>query len=216
MSQQPITLFHYWRSSCSWRVRWALAIKGVTYESKPVNLLKGEQRSPEYLKLNPSGLVPCLMIDGVPSGESLAMLEWIEEKFPRRALLPQDPASRMRVRQMCLSVVAGTQPLQNLGVQNYYSDDPAKKFAWAKHWTINGMRAFDALIEPHAGTFCFGSQLTMADICLIPQCYNAVRYGVDLDQYPRLKRIYEHCLSLPECDAAAPHNQPGADVGVSK
>jgi len=216
MSHQGITLYHYWRSSCSWRVRWALAIKGVAYESKPINLLKGEQRSPAYLKLNPSGTVPCLVVDGIPYGESLAMLEWIEEKFPQRALLPQDPGSRMRVRQMCLAIVAGTQPLQNLSVQNFYSTDAVKKIAWAKHWNHLGMQAFANLIEAHAGTFCFGSQLTLADLCLIPQFYNAIRFGVDVDQFPKLKKIYEHCLALPECDAAAPHNQPGADVGAVK
>ncbi len=205
-----IQLYHYWRSSCSWRVRWALELKGVKVDAIPVNLLAGEQRSPAYLQMNPLGTVPMLVINGASYGQSLAILEWLDEVYPKPSLLPTDPIARMRTRQLSLMIVADTQPLQNLGAQRLHSADEEERKKWVQHWITQGLDAFERLVTTTAGTFAMGSQLTMADLCLVPQCYNAQRFAVDLKTFPTVHRIYQHCLTLPECDAAAPHRQQGA------
>lgn len=201
-----LTLYHYWRSSCSWRVRWALAVKKQSYEAVAVNLLKGEQQSPEYLAKNPLGFVPCLAVDGQPLGESLAILEWIEESYPTPALLPKDSLARARTRQLCNIIVAGTQPLQNLSVQKYYCPDETKRLEDGRHWIKRGLTSYEKLLETTSGKFSVGDEVTMADLCLIPQCYNALRYELSLDLFPRAKAIYERCRELPECKAAEPVN----------
>ena len=201
-----LTLYHYWRSSCSWRVRWALEIKKQSYQAVPVNLLKGEQNSPEYLKKNPLGFVPCLVVDQTSLGESLAILEWIEETYPNPPLLPSDSLSRAKVRQLCNIIVAGTQPLQNLSVQKYYCPDETKRMEDGRYWIKRGLSSFEKILESSSGTYCVGDTLTMADLCLIPQCYNALRYELNLDLFPRAKTIYEFCRTLPECKKAEPVN----------
>jgi maleylacetoacetate isomerase len=207
---QNLTLYHYWRSSCSWRVRWALTHKGVKYDDVPINLLLNEHRSPDFLAKNPSGFVPALVINGESFGESMAILEWIEETFPHKPLLPQSPLDRMRVRQMCLMIISGTQPLQNLSVMRKHSSDPAAQAEWSRHWITLGLQNLENLLANHAGTFCFGGQLSLADICLVPQIFNANRFNVNMDAFPIIKGVHQNCLKLPECDASAPHNQKGA------
>ncbi len=206
------SLYHYWRSSCSWRVRWALALKGASYDSVPINLLAGEQTSAAYLAKNPSGFVPAVAIDGRFFGESLAVLEWIEETWPTPPLLPQAPLDRLLVRQMALTVVAGTQPLQNPVMLKYFAPDEAGRKPHAQHWISRGLQTLEALIvsADKSGPFAFGKDPTFADLCLVPQVYNALRFDVDMSAYPRCKAIYEHALTTPACDKAAPHNQPGA------
>jgi len=205
-----LTLYHYWRSSCSWRVRWALHHKGVSYNDVAVNLLQNEQNSPAYRAKNPGGYVPALEIGGQIFGESMAILEWIEETWPHNPLLPAAALDRMRVRQICNLIVTGIQPVQNLGVMRQHSSDPTQQASWANHWIALGLAKLEALIAPIAGTYCLGGELTMADLCLVPQVYNALRFNVDMSHYPTIARINHHCLTLKSCIAAAPQNQKGA------
>lgn len=211
--QPSITLYHYWRSSCSWRVRWALDLKGLTYQSVPVNILAGEHQSVAYKARNPAGLLPCLEVEGRFLGESLAILEWLEEVWPHPALLPQAPFERAQVRQLALTIAAGTQPLQNPALVKYFEPDEARRPEHMRHWIKKGLETYEALLAPlPEGPFSFGASPTLADLCLIPQVYNAVRFQVDLSSTPRVKTIYEHCLTLPSCERSAPQNQPGAQV----
>jgi maleylacetoacetate isomerase len=208
-----ISLYHYWRSSCSWRVRWALNTKNVPYDLHPVNLLTQEQRDPKFLAVNPSGFVPAMKVDDQILGESLAILEWIEETWPSPALLPTTPNDRALVRQMSLVIVSGTQPLQNLSVMRAYSDDQAEQKAWAQRWIDEGLAKFDKLAEKHSGSFSFKDQLTFADLCLIPQLYNARRFDIDTSKYPLLERIDKRCLAIKECfDAAPEQHQPNSSL----
>lgn len=208
----PITLHHYWRSSCSWRVRWALNIKGVAYVDRIVDLLNGDQNSPAFRQINPLGYIPVIETPSGVFGESMAILEWLEESYPHPPLLPQSAAERAFVRQIAQMIVSGIQPLQNLVVLKHWSPDASEQSKYAAHWINLGLLKLEKLLnlKHSAGTFCVGSQLTLADICLVPQVYNAIRYGLDVNNYPISKRIYEHCLTLPECLKAAPQNQPGA------
>lgn len=210
MTTNDLTLYHYWRSSCSWRVRWALAHKGVSYQDIPVNLLLNEQNSPDFLAVNPGGFVPAISINGSVFGESMAILEWIEETYPRNPLLPASSLDRMRVRQMCQLIISGIQPVQNLSVLRKHSSDPAAQSEWARHWITLGLQKLENLVAPHAGTYCYGGTLTLADICLVPQIYNANRFNVAMDQFPALSRVHQACLELPACQASAPQNQKGA------
>ena len=204
----PLVLHHYWRSSASWRVRWALAVKGLTYESRSVNLLKGEQRDAAYMLLNPSGQVPCLIVGNESFAESMSIVEYLDEKVPTPALLPADPIERMRVRQASLMVVAGIQPLQNLAPQQYLSPDVAVRSRWAAHWIRVGLTAYENHIRKFAGTYSFGGQITLADICLVPQAYNALRYEVGFQDFPTVRRIYENCMADSICYQASPFGQP--------
>lgn len=209
---EKIILHHYWRSSCSWRVRWALNHKAIPYGSETVNILADEQKSPAYLRKNPAGFLPGLEINGQFFGESLAMLEWLEEQYPTPALLPADPLQRLRIRQLAMIIAAGTQPLQNLAVVSYYSSDAAKKKESAAYWIRKGLKTFQNVRNiAGPGTYSFGNGVTLADLCLIPQIYNALRFDVSMDEFSDLKAIYDRCLALPACDKAAPHNQPGAE-----
>lgn len=199
-----LTLYHYWRSSCSWRVRWALAHKQIAYKSVTVNILEGQQNTPEFLKKNPSGWVPCLMVGDRGLGESMAILEWIEETFPKPGLMPTDALDRAWVRQFCETIVAGTQPLQNLSVLRYYSKEEAAQKAWAQHWIARGLAACEKLLTGKSGSFCLGNHLTLADLCLIPQVYNALRFQVSLESLPNCRRIYEACKVMEHCVSSAP------------
>lgn len=219
-----LRLYHYWRSSASWRVRWALAIKGIRLQSSregatrapiteceliPVNLLAGEQKSQAYLQKNPAGVVPTLEImrDGKKSqflSESLAIIEWGEENFPKPNLLPKDPWERGRVRQLAQLINAGIQPLQNLKVAAFYSEDEAKKKSWNQHWIKTGLSAYETLVKQTAGQFSVGDSITIADLCLIPQCYSARRFDVDIAAYPTIARIEQAALATEACQQS--HN----------
>lgn len=210
---EQLKLFHYWRSSCSWRVRWALNLKKIPFDSRPVNLLKGEQSTASYAKINPSNFVPGLDIEGQTFGESMAIIEWIDEKWPNNPLLPQDPFSRLKVRQLYMTISSGTQPLQNLIAQKYFSDDVLQRKEYAQHWINRGFRTFENLLSKSGsgtGTFCYGSQVSMADLCLVPQVYNAKRFNVNLDEFPMISRIYRQCLTTDACIAASPEKQADA------
>lgn len=206
-----LSLYHYWRSSCSWRVRWALALKNVPYDSIPVNILAGEHGQPPHLERNPAGLLPALMIDGQFFGESLAIMEWIEETWPLPALLPKNPLARLRVRQLAMTIVAGTQPLQNPSVLKVVSADEAARKSYAQHFIAKGLATYETLLGlAPKGKFSFGNTVTLADICLVPQVYNALRFDVDLSTTPRCREIYETSLMTTACAAAHPSKQLGA------
>lgn len=203
-----LKLYHYWRSSSSWRVRWALCLKGLSCELIHIDLVKGEQQSKEFLKKNPLGLVPVLRIAGGGSprflGESTAIIEWLEETCPTTALLPKDPFDRAVVRQLAQMINAGTQPLQNFKTQKVFSQFSDKKEAWTRHWIQNGLTAYEALAAKTAGRYSFGDRITMADLFLVPQVYNAIRFGVALTAYPTIVGINENCLKTEACQASHP------------
>ncbi len=210
-------LYGYWRSSASYRVRIALALKGVAYEDVPVDLLEGAQRQDEYRKLNPQGLVPCLVHGDNVIAQSLAIIEYLDERHPDPALLPFGPRERARVRQLALIVACEVAPLQNLGMYQYLKDqlaaDEAALADWNQHWIGRGLGAFEALVADHpaTGAFCHGDAPTIADVCLVPQIYNARRRQLDLSPYPTLLRVDAHCRALPAFQQAAPENQDRGD-----
>lgn len=201
-------LYHYWRSSSSWRVRMALAYKGLAPEYVPVNLLANEQNSTDHLARNPSGLVPCLEIQQngqtVFLNESVAIIEWLDETFPIPALLPKDALQRARVRELVQIINADTQPVQNFRVLQYVSEDQAERAAWARHWIEVGFTAFEKALTRTAGTYCFGDQITMADLYLVPQCHNAGRFNLDLAPFPTIQRVNAALVRLPFCQVTAP------------
>lgn len=207
IKNDTLTLYHYWRSSCSWRVRWALRHKGVAFNSVPINILQNEHNSLAFLAKNPAGFLPALEWNGEVFGESMAMLEWIEDMWPRKPLLPASAKDRMRVRQLSLMIISGIQPVQNLSVLRKLSADPAQQSDWAKFWIERGLEKLEEIVSEHAGTYCFGGSLTFADLCLVPQIYNANRFQVSLEPFPVLKRVHANCAALPECIWAAPENQ---------
>jgi maleylacetoacetate isomerase len=215
MNQNQMTLYHYWRSSCSWRVRWALAIKKLPYHSVPVNLLKGEHQTPDFLKINPLGSVPAIVIGNDSFTQSLAIIEWLDEKYPSNPLLPSSGMDRLKVREMSLVIAADTQPLQNLAPQQYFSSEASRRAEYARHWIGRGLRSYEKHANRVAGSFSFGDSVTMADLCLIPQVYNALRFGTDFSEFPTIRRIYNLAITRAECIAASPGNQPGADTDSS-
>jgi maleylacetoacetate isomerase len=205
-----ILLYSYWRSSCSWRVRWALNIKGIPYRTINVNLLKNEQNSVEYLKINAGGRVPTLIVEGRPLSGSLAIIEWLDENWVLNPLLPRDPWAKAQVREMAHIIAMDTQPIQNISVLKRHSDLDDEKKAWARDFNRIGLRTFDRLVAKYSTSekYSFGDQLSLADLCLVPQCYNAMRFDIDLEvEFPRLASIYSYCLSLRTCFNAAPDQQ---------
>src|SRR5262245_2447065 len=208
-------LYHFWRSSASWRVRWALAIKGVAFTSRPVDILAGEQLTAEHRARSPIGHVPALVIDGHTLAESVAILEYLEETRPAPPLYPKDPLARARVRQLVETINAGIQPLQNLVVTRYYSPDAAVQKEWVRHFNERGLAAVEALLgtiagELGPGRFAVGDALTAADLYLVPQAATARRYGVGMDRFPRVLAAERAALSTEHAGGALPENQPGA------
>ncbi|WP_102108001.1 maleylacetoacetate isomerase [Oceaniglobus roseus] len=206
-------LHTYWRSTTSWRVRIALAMKGVAHEAVPVNLVAGEQGAADYVALNPGRGVPTLMLDdGTVLTQSMAILEWLDEAFPEPALLPPDPMARARVRAAALAVATDIHPVNNMRVvaklkSMGHGQDEA--VAWMNDWMTRGLAAFAAMIEADT-PFCFGDAPGLADLCLVPQLYNAHRWGCDLAPFKRLTEIEARCLALPAFEASRPENQPDA------
>lgn len=213
-------LYSYWRSSASFRVRIALHLKGLSFDYVAVHLLRdgGEQFGDAYRSVNPEARVPSLEIDGHILTQSMAILEWIEETHPNPPLLPGDAFDRARVRGLAQLIVADVQPLQNTGVVRYLRDvlgqPDAARAAWQQHWIRRGMEALEERLQrdPETGRHCHGDSPTLADICLVPQCYAARRFGVDPAEFARISAIEAACLELPAFQAATPERQPDAET----
>jgi len=202
-----LTLYDYYRSSASYRVRIALNLKGVDYARVPVNLLAGEQRDEAYRALNPQGFVPMLDADGERLTQSLAIISWLESKYPAPALLPADPSARSHVLAMALTIAADIHPLNNLRVLKRLSEmgvDQAARDDWYRHWIAEGFAALEALAAPRAGRFLFGDEVSLADVCLVPQMFNARRFDLPLDAYPTLVRADAAATALDAFAAAHP------------
>ncbi|AQU84121.1 MULTISPECIES: maleylacetoacetate isomerase [unclassified Halomonas] len=211
------TLYGYFRSSAVYRVRIALNLKGLDYDQVPVNLVKGEQLSGDYLARNPQGLVPSLVLDDSSViSQSLAICEYLDEVHPTPALLPVAALARVRVRALAQSVACDIHPLNNLRVLKYLVGElgieKEAKLAWYCHWIAEGFQALEATLaaDPTTGDFCHGDTPTLADICLVPQAYNAERFECDLSAYPTIQRIVANCRALPAFEKAAPEAQPDA------
>lgn len=211
-----LVLYNYWRSSASFRVRIALAVKKLAYDSVAVNLLKSEQRTAEHRARSPMGHVPCLFIDGQPFIESVAIIELLDDLAPDPPLYPRDPYARARVRALVEMVNSGMQPLQNLVVLDRVSADAAARKEWSTAFNVRGLEALEALMKRHedagiTGPYAFGDRFTAADVFLVPQLYAATRVlGIDLAPYPRVKRANEAALLLDAVKAAIPDAQPDA------
>lgn len=212
-----LVLHTYFRSSAAYRVRIALALKGLAYESVPVHLLRGggEQHSAAFAALNPAELVPVLVDGDVTLTQSLPIIEYLDELHPAPPLLPADAAGRARVRALAQLIACEMHPLNNLRVLQYLQGplglDTQAKSAWYAHWVALGFKALETMLQDsRTGAFCHGDRPTLADCCLVPQLYNAERFQVPLDAYPQVRRIGAACRSLPAFAQAAPEAQADA------
>lgn len=208
-------LYNYYRSSASWRVRIALGLKGIPYEYRAVHLSNDEQYAAGYLAINPQSQVPVLELDDGPTprriAQSLAIIEYLEERFPEPALLPKEPWLRARARQLAEVVNAGIQPFQNTPTTGYVRDVlHGDVSAWLRHFLARGLNALERSARETAGTFLVGGHPSIADVCLIPQLYSARRFEVPLGGYPTLLRAEAACNALPGFAAAHPDRQPDA------
>lgn len=210
-----ITLYNYYRSSASYRVRIALNIKGLAYTNKQIHLINngGEQHATDYQKINPQQLVPSLESDGQVFTQSLAIIEYLEEKQPLPSLLPKDLAERAHARSLAQMVACDIHPLNNLRVLNYLQQelniDESEKKKWYHHWLKLGLDALTIFVNQYSTSkmYCYKNQLTIADLCLIPQLYNARRFAFPVENYPTLCQIEKHCLEIPAFKAAHPDKE---------
>jgi len=203
---KPI-LYDYWRSSAAYRVRIALNLKGMDYESRPVSLIDGAQREPGYKALNPQGLVPMLEIDGHRLTQSLAIIDYLDAAVPEPRLVPEDAADRSHVLALALVIACDIHPLNNLRVLHHLKalgQDQAARDDWYRHWLREGLAPLEALAAPRAGRFLFGDAPSLADICLVPQLYNARRFDLPLDPYPTLVAADAEANRLDAFAAAHP------------
>jgi maleylacetoacetate isomerase len=206
--------YEYWRSSAAYRVRIALKLKGVDYESRQVDLREDEQKCDEYRALNPLGLVPMLEIDGHRLTQSVAIINYLDLKYPNQPLLPASAAERAHVVAMAMTVACDIHPLNNLRVLKYLKSELGRSQdeidTWYAHWISEGLPALEAMAKPRAGKFLFGDAPTGADICLVPQLYNARRFNVPLDDYPTLLRADDNANKLEAFAASLPERQEEA------
>lgn len=210
-------LYGYFRSSAAYRVRIALNLKGLAYEQVAVNLADGEQRGVDNLARNPQGLVPVLETDdGTRLTQSLAICEYLDERYPEPPLLPADAAERARVRALAQAIACEIHPLNNLKVLKYLTGElgvsDEARLGWYRHWISEGFDALETRLadSPATGAFCHGDTPTLADACLVPQVFNARRFDCDLSAYPTIRRIAERCATLDAFQRAAPTAQPDA------
>jgi len=219
MTTQTRRLYSYWRSSAAYRARIALNIKGLQYEIAAVNLVNegGEQHTLAYHDVNPQELVPTLVDGERVIRQSLAIIEYLDEMYPETApLMPSEPRSRARVRALALAVACDIHPLNNTRVLKYLEHElgvpQVERERWIRHWIGLGLASIEELVanDVVAGNFCHGDAPTLADVVLVPQIYNARRWGMDLSEYPTLQRIEANCLKLDAFDRARPERQPDA------
>lgn len=218
MNSGSIRLYSYWRSSAAYRVRIALNLKGMAYETVPVHLVRGggEQHKAPFSDLNPQELVPVLLHGSRILRQSMAIMEYLDETWPTPPLMPATARDRQRVRAIAQMIACDVHPLNNLRVLQYFENTwnvpQPEREAWVRHWIEVGFEALEDTLadNPSTGTYCDGEMPTMADCCLVPQVYNAERFGVDLSRYPTIRRINEACLALEAFEAARPENQPDA------
>lgn len=209
-------LYTYYRSSAAYRVRIALGLKGIAYEAHAVHLTRdgGEQLAPAYRALNPQALVPTWNDEHGPLTQSLAIIEYLNERCPEPPLLPADMYARARVRAIAAAIACDIHPINNLRVLNYlrghFQPTPEAVDGWYRHWVAEGLAAVEALVAESAGPFCWGDAPTLADICLVPQLYNARRFQCDISRYPPLVAIDAACQAIPAFAEAAPERQPDA------
>ena len=213
----PMKLHNYFRSSASYRVRIALALKGLSYEYIPVHIAKGDHKKVAFAALSADTLVPLLEIDGAKLSQSMAIIEYLDEKHPAPALLPADALGRARVRALAQSIACEIHPLNNLRVLKYLvrelKVDEEAKSAWYRHWVREGLEAFERqLMQLPASTYCYGETPTLADCCLAPQIFNAKRFDVNFDGLSRTMAAYEACMALEAFQkaqpSACPDNEP--------
>jgi maleylpyruvate isomerase len=212
-------LYTYFRSSAAYRVRIALNLKGIGYDAVPVHLLKdgGQQRQEEYRKINPSGLVPAFQDERITLTQSVAIIEYLDERFPAVPLMPQDLAGRAKVRELTQIIACDIHPLNNLRVLRHLVHElklsEEAKNEWIRHWIREGLASLEAHLarDPAAGPFCHGTAPTMADCFLVPQVFNAQRFDIDIAAYPNVERINALCVDLPAFAAAHPSKQPDAE-----
>ncbi len=218
MVGETLQLYSYWRSSAAYRVRIGLNLKGLAYDIIPVHLVRdgGEQHSAQFREINPQQLIPVLQHGHRHLRQSLAILEYLDEVWPQRALLPSTARERQRVRALALLIACDIHPLNNLRVLQYLEQEwnvpQPERDEWVRHWITAGLAAAEAMLADHpsTGTYCEGNLPGLADCCVVPQLYNARRFGVEVAAYPTLQRIEEACLALPAFDAARPERQPDA------
>ncbi|MCI5046274.1 MAG: maleylacetoacetate isomerase [Aquisalinus sp.] len=211
-------LYSYWRSGTSYRTRIALELKGLAYDITPVDLRTGAHKEQDFLTLNPQGLVPSLEVeDGITLSQSPAIIEYLEERFPERPLLPKEPTARARVRAMAALVGCDIHPLNNLRVLKYLRGDlqldQSQTDLWAQTWITAGFQALEELLsqDTSRGDFCHGAQPGLVECYLLPQIYSARRFHQDMSQFPLLSAIEENCMALEPFQKAYPDNQPDAD-----
>ena len=211
-------LYTYVRSSAAYRVRIALALKGLRHEQSYVNTPRQEHRTDAYAVINPLRLVPALEHNGRILVQSLAIIEYLDETYPHPPLLPRDPPGRARVRALAQTIACDIHPVNNLRILSYLDQvmgtDESARIAWYRHWIAEGFDGLEALLAatPDTGRFCHGDSPTLADICLVPQVYNAQRFACDLSAYPSVRRINARCLEHAAFADTWPDRQPDADI----
>ncbi|MBD9435060.1 maleylacetoacetate isomerase [Pseudoxanthomonas sp. PXM03] len=217
---EQLRLYSYWRSSAAYRVRIGLNLKGLAYETVPVHLVRegGQQHKPDYVAKNPQHMVPTLQHGERVIRQSLAILEYLDEAWPSPRLLPMTARDRARVRALAQMVACDIHPLNNLRVLQYFDGTwnvpQSERDEWVKHWIIEGFAAVESLLaeDSATGAYCHGQTPGLADCCLVPQVFNARRFGVDMAAFPTIVRIEQACLALPAFDQARPESQPDANA----
>jgi maleylpyruvate isomerase len=211
----PMKLYTYFRSSAAFRVRIALNLKGIAYEPQIVWLPDGQQKSDAYRQINPQNLVPTLIDDGERLSQSMAIIEYIDETHPEPALLPSEPLHKAHVRSLAQLIACDIHPINNLRILKYLKSelkhDQAEIDTWYRHWCVEGLGAYERQLEEwSSGEFSYGHSVTLADICLVPQVFNAKRFEVDMTQFPKTKAVFDRVMQIPAFDIAQPSKQPDA------